>query len=91
MVLYILETWDGKKYFISFLDDYTHLVTIYLLKNKNEAQEVIMEYAEKVEAYWNMKIAKIRCDNGREYANSSVKNWCKKKGIEIDFTVPHSP
>lgn len=68
------ETWDGKKYFISFLDDYTHLVNIYLLKNKNEAEEVIKEYTEKVEAYWNMKIAKIRCDNGREYANSNVKN-----------------
>lgn len=84
------KTWNGKKYFISFLDS-THVAIVYLLRNKYEVGEVIKKYTEKVEAHWNMKIAKLRCDNGCEYANSNVTNWCKKKGIEIDFTVPYSP
>ncbi|KYN01654.1 Copia protein [Cyphomyrmex costatus] len=85
------KTWDGKEYFLTFLDDYTHLTIVYLLKSKNEVFEIMKEYVEKVENYWNMKIAKIRCDNGREYANLNIKNWCKKKGIELDFTIPYSP
>lgn len=39
----------------------------------------------------NQKAAKLRCDNGREYANEYLKNWCKSEGIEIDFTTPHTP
>lgn len=39
----------------------------------------------------NQKIAKIRCDNGREYANDYLQSWCKSEGIEIDFTTPHTP
>lgn len=31
------ETWDGFKYFITFLDDSTHLSMIYLLRGKYEA------------------------------------------------------
>lgn len=30
------NTWDGKKYMLTVLDDYSHFVKVYLLKNKNE-------------------------------------------------------
>jgi len=63
---------------------------VYLLKNKNEVAEKLKDFAQKVEAKWNLKIAKIRCDNGREYINNTVIQWCKNKGIEID-TVSHTP
>jgi len=64
---------------------------VYLLRNKNEAAEKLKDFVQKVEAKWNLKIAKIRCDNGREYINNTVIQWCKNKGIEIDTTIPHTP
>jgi len=86
------ETWDGYKYFITFLDDFTHFTTlVYLLKSKNEVAEKLKDFAQKIEAKWNFKIAKIRGDNGREYINNTVIQWCKNKGIEIDTTVLHTP
>jgi len=45
---------------------------MYLLKSKNEVAEKLKDFAQKVETKWNLKIAKIRYDNGREYINNTV-------------------
>jgi len=56
-------TWNNKKYFITFLDDYdTHYTLVYLLENKYEVQDIIKQYVERVEAHWNSRVSKIRCD-----------------------------
>ncbi|UYV84088.1 hypothetical protein LAZ67_X001141 [Cordylochernes scorpioides] len=39
----------------------------------------------------NLKVSKIKCDNGGEYVNEDIKSWCKAKGIIMDLTIPHSP
>ena len=33
----------------------------------------------------------LRCDNGGEYDNTAMKQWCKMKGIRLDFTPPYTP
>lgn len=85
------DTWDGNKYFITFLDDYTHHTSVYLLKGKFEVFEKVRDYVEEVESKWNSKVSKLRCDNGTEYTNKKMKNYCRKKGIKLDYTVPHIP
>lgn len=85
------NTWDSNRYFVTFLDDYTHYTMVYLIKSKDEVPYKIKQYAERVETKWNNKISKIRCDNGREYVNTQLKTWCENRGIELDTTVPHTP
>lgn len=84
-------TWDGKRYFLTILDDYTHFCKVYLLKSKNEVFEYLKEFVNEAEAYQNVRISKIRCDNGGEFSSMHFKNWCKKEGIILDSTVPYSP
>ncbi|KAM0730296.1 Retrovirus-related Pol polyprotein from transposon TNT 1-94 [Formica fusca] len=84
-------TWDRKRYFLTFLDDYTHLTVAFLLKSKDEVPDKIKEYVEMAEAHWDSRVSKLRCDNGREYINEKVTNWSKTKGIIIDNNVPYSP
>lgn len=84
-------TWDRKKYILTFIDDFTHFVMIYLLEGKYEVPEAVKEYTNQVETKWNLKISKLRCDNGREFVNDDLKNWCKKRGIIMDLTTPYTP
>ncbi|KYN15771.1 Copia protein [Trachymyrmex cornetzi] len=84
-------TWNGKRYFITFQDDYTHYTFVYLLDNKTEVQEILKEFVKRVEVYWNLKVSKIRCDNGREFINKDIQAWSKSKGIIIDTTTPYTP
>lgn len=86
-----VKTWDGKKYFATFLGDYTHYAETHLLKSKSDVQEALLNYVSKVEARWCNKVSKIRCDNGHEYINGQITNWVKTKGTELDCTVPYTP
>lgn len=85
------NTWDNKKYILTFIDDYTHYTMVYLLTGKYEVVSFVKQYIMEVEAYLNFKVSKLRCDNGREYINEDLKSWCKSKGIVIDATIPYTP
>lgn len=41
------DTWDGKRYFLTFADDFTNYLMIYLLKTKGEVAGILKEHAEK--------------------------------------------
>lgn len=84
-------TFDGKKYFVSFIDHYTHFAMCYLIANKSEVFEKFKLYVATVEAKFNEKIEKLRCDNGGEYCSTEFQNFAKKKGINIQYTVPYNP
>ncbi|KMQ87973.1 integrase core domain protein [Lasius niger] len=85
------STWDNKRYYITFLDDYINYTMVYLLETKSEALEKFKEYAALVETKWNKKIINLRGDNGGEYTSREFKDWCKRKGININYTAPYSP
>lgn len=85
------STWDGSKYFITLIDEYTHFCMVYLMKNKFEVSDIIKNYVREVEAKFNSRVHKIRCDNGGEFVNSKLQEWFKQHGIVADLTVPYTP
>lgn len=85
------ETHDGHKYFITFIDDFSNFVIVYLLKHKNEAFEAFCEYVKMTQAMFNCNISKLRCDNGGEYTSKQFIDYCKSNGIILDYTVPYTP
>jgi len=54
------STWDNKRYFITFLDDYTNYTMIYLMETKTEALEKFQEYTALAETKWNKKVVNLR-------------------------------
>jgi len=38
----------GKKWYITFVDDFSRYTKVYLLKSKNEAKEMFLKYKAKV-------------------------------------------
>lgn len=85
------QTWDKKKYMLTFIDDFTHFVMVYLIEGKFEVPNTVKEYANQVETKWNLKISKLRCDNGREFVNEDLTNWCRQRGTILDLTTPYTP
>lgn len=84
-------TWDNKQYFVTFEDDFSGFVQIYLLGAKSEVSECAKEYVAEVEAKFNLKISKLRSDNGGEYESTEFKKWCKNRGIILDRSTPYTP
>lgn len=81
----------GMRYFITFIDDYTKKVHVYLLKDKMSVLEVFKDFKSKVENELERKIKVIRSDNGTEYCNKEFENFLSKHGIEHQTSTPYTP
>ena len=57
----------GPKYFISFIDDYSRYMYIYLLHNKNEVLGAFKVFKAEVEKQCGKQIKIVRTDRGGEY------------------------
>ncbi|UYV68769.1 hypothetical protein LAZ67_6000770 [Cordylochernes scorpioides] len=82
---------SGKRYFITFTDDYSRYTKVYLLKGKDEAYEKIKDYVISAHTEFGKNIQTIRTDNGREYVNRQVEDFLNQSGIKHQLTVPYSP
>lgn len=78
-------------YFMVLVDDFSRFTTVYLLREKSEVFKYFKEYKSMVENKFNLKIATLRSDNGGEYRNKVMDDFCKKNGIHLEHTVPHRP
>ena len=66
-------TRGGKKFYVTFIDDYSRFTRVYLLRNKYEAFDMFLSYKAKVENQFDKKIKRIRSDRGGEYIHFIVK------------------
>jgi histone deacetylase 1/2 len=57
----------GFKYYVSFLDDYSHYTCIYLIKRKSDVEQVFYNFQAHVERLLQTKIRAIQSDWGGEY------------------------
>lgn len=83
--------WNGGKYFVTFIDDYTHFVEIYVMERKNEVFEKFKIFEAKASNRFGRSVNRVRCDNGKEYLPDNFKEFCKKMGISMEFTIPYTP
>lgn len=84
-------TWDGYNYFLTFTDDFTHMVIVYLLRNKSEVFDKLKEYYNYVTKHFGKNLLKLKSDNGGEYVSYELQQFCRDKGIKLEYTVPYNP
>ena len=72
---------QGFRYFLLFIDDFSRMTWVYLLKTKSKVFEKFSEYYCLVQTQYKSKIQILRSDNGREYVNSRMQSFCKEKSL----------
>jgi transposase InsO family protein len=80
----------GKKYFVTFIDDYSRFLMVYLLALKSEVIDALQMYYAFLNTQFKIKIKAIRSDGGGEY-QGRFKDFCKRMGIVQERTLPNSP
>lgn len=81
----------GNKYFFLLVDDYSRVMWVYLLKNKDDALEAFKKFRAQVENSPERKIKTLRTDRGGEFCSKSFTSYCEGAGITRHFTAPYSP
>jgi hypothetical protein len=55
---------SGTEYFLTFIDDHTHYVWVYVMKHKDEVFGTFLEWKALVEKSSGRKVKVFRTDNG---------------------------
>ena len=58
---------NGEKYFITFIDDFSRYRYVYLLKEKSQAINSLEVFVNEVERQLDRKVKIVRSDKGGEY------------------------
>jgi len=84
-------SWSGERYYVSFIDDFTHFAIVYPIKEKSDIFNKLKIFEALATAYFGTRISKLRCDSGGEYTSKALEEFCKGKGIEIQYISPYCP
>ncbi|GJS05526.1 retrovirus-related pol polyprotein from transposon TNT 1-94 [Tanacetum coccineum] len=71
--------------------NYSRYTWVYFLKKKSQAPETIISFIKRVENQNDIKVKQLRTDNGTEFRNSILVNFCDEKGISQNFFSPYTP
>lgn len=81
----------GARYYVTFIDDFSRKVFIYIIKNKNQVFDCFVKFRALVENQTNKKIKIVRSDNGTEYCNKQFENFCVTNGIQHQKSCVYTP
>nr|ABA98728.2 retrotransposon protein, putative, Ty1-copia subclass [Oryza sativa Japonica Group] len=79
---------ESRKYYVSFIDDFSKFTWIYLLKNKSEVFSKFHEFQQRVERLFNRKIISMQTDWGGEY--EKLHSFFTKIGISHHVSCPYA-
>jgi len=54
-------------------------------------QETFKKFARRGQNEFEVKIKKIRSDNGSEFKNTSIEEFLDEEGIKYEFSAPYTP
>ena len=84
------ETYDKKRYFISFIDDKTRYATIYLIRTREETFSIFSKWLNIEENQENTLLKRLHSDNAKEYKSGDFIDLFNAKGIKSTFTAPYT-
>ena len=81
----------GKRYMLTFVNDFSRKVWVYFLRQKNETFSMFKKFKALVENQTGRKIKKLRTDNGLEFVESEFEEFCTMNGIARHKTLVGKP
>ncbi|XP_076544682.1 uncharacterized protein LOC117610925 [Osmia lignaria lignaria] len=86
-----VQSVGGNRYFITFIDDFSRIVSMKCLKTKYEVKDAVRDYITRTERQTRKKIKRFRTDNGLEYCNSDLSTYFNQLGIKHERSNVETP
>ncbi|GJS33859.1 putative ribonuclease H-like domain-containing protein [Tanacetum coccineum] len=82
-----IESINKKRYCLVVTDDFSRFSWVFFLATKDETSEILCNLIIGLENQLSHNVKIIRCDNGTEFKNHAMNEFCAKKGIKREFSV----
>ncbi|KAH9134879.1 hypothetical protein AeRB84_019465 [Aphanomyces euteiches] len=81
---------DGSRYVCLLVDSHSSFVTCYCLTKKSEFNELLVQHRAVIQNKHNLLLSELHSDNGGEFVNKQLKDFCAKEGILHSTSVPYT-
>ncbi|GJX37530.1 putative ribonuclease H-like domain-containing protein [Tanacetum coccineum] len=80
-----------KMYCLVVIDDFSRFRWVFFFATKDETSEILKTFITGIENLTDLRVKVIRCDNGTEFKNRVMNQFCEMKGIKREFSVARPP
>jgi hypothetical protein len=77
----------GSKYGLVIVDDFSRFTWVFFLPDKSETQGTLKRFLRRAQNEFELKVKKIRSDNGFEFKNLQVEEYLEEKCVKHEFSL----
>ncbi|GJS53820.1 putative ribonuclease H-like domain-containing protein [Tanacetum coccineum] len=82
---------NHASYCLVITDDCSRFCWVFFLAKKDETSGILKTFIKQIENQLNQKVKIIRSDNGTEFKNRGMLEFCGEKGIKQEFSNARTP
>jgi DNA-directed RNA polymerase subunit N (RpoN/RPB10) len=79
---------SGSNYFVTFTDDCTRYVWVYMIKTRDEVFVKFKEWKLLLEKQTDKKVKVLRSDNGEEFTSNEFQRYLRAVGVKHKTAIP---
>ena len=83
--------WSHAKYSLVINDDSSGFGFVFNLQHKDETAKTIIDLDKAIETKFQTRVHTLRTDNGSEFLNHQLENYCQDRGISLITSVAYNP
>jgi len=84
-------SYNDFNYYVTFLDDFSRKIWVYLIKNKSDVPNIFIKFHKFISNTTSYKIINFKSDNGTEYINKTLTTYLENFGINFIHSVHGYP
>ncbi|KAG8068859.1 hypothetical protein GUJ93_ZPchr0005g15577 [Zizania palustris] len=81
----------GNSFCLVIVDDFSRFTWVFFLHDKAKTSEIFKKFAKRAQNEFNFSIVKVRSDNGSEFKNTNIEDYCDDLGIKHELSATYSP
>jgi transposase InsO family protein len=70
---------------------FSNFTWVFFLHDKSKTQGTLKRFLRRAQNEFELKVKKIRSNNGSEFKNLQVEEFLEEEGIKHEFSAPYTP
>ena len=81
----------GNLYCLVIIDDYSRYTWTFFLEDKSKTMVIFKTFVKQAQNEFESSIVKVWSDNGTEFRNTQVEEFCNDISIKHEFSSSYTP
>ncbi|GJS38214.1 retrovirus-related pol polyprotein from transposon TNT 1-94 [Tanacetum coccineum] len=86
-----VESFNGKKYVLVIVDDYSIYTWTHFLRSKDETPKVLIDFLKLVQIGLHAQVRTVRTNKGTKFLNKTIHAYFDQEGIKHQTSIARNP